>query len=99
MARIGMDNSNDFRWSRRPIGSSRYTQGMYREQTTFTEYNADMLFYDTYFMISKFSYGANSMNQYTSESKIEGQGISIPGIYNLQNINVMPIQSEIFTKA
>jgi hypothetical protein len=33
------------------------------------------------------------MNQYTSESKVEGQGISIPGIYNLQNINVMPIQS------
>jgi hypothetical protein len=23
---------------------------------------------------------------------VEGQGISIPGIYNLQNINVMPIQ-------
>jgi hypothetical protein len=91
-----MDNSNDFRWSRRPIGSSRYTQGMYREQTiAFTEYNADMLLsYDTFGNFSvKFSYGANSMNQYTSESKVEGQGISIPGIYNLQNINVMPIQS------
>ncbi|SDZ93164.1 TonB-linked outer membrane protein, SusC/RagA family [Flavobacterium gillisiae] len=97
MARIGMDNSNDFRWSRRPIGSSRYTQGMYREQTiAFTEYNADMLLsYDHTFgdFSFKISYGANSMNQYTSESKIEGQGISIPGIYNLQNINVMPIQS------
>jgi outer membrane receptor protein involved in Fe transport len=97
MARIGMDNSNDFRWSRRPIGSSRYAQGMYREQTiAFTEYNADMLLsYDHTFgnFSVKFSYGANSMNQYTSESKVEGQGISIPGIYNLQNINVMPIQS------
>ncbi|MFT7395638.1 MAG: ferric enterobactin receptor [Flavobacterium sp.] len=97
MARIGMDNSNDFRWSKRPIGSSRYTQGMYREQTiAFTEYNADMLLtYDHTFgnFSVKFSYGANSMNQYTSESKVEGQGISIPGIYNLQNINVMPIQS------
>ncbi|NRT11575.1 SusC/RagA family TonB-linked outer membrane protein [Flavobacterium sp. 14A] len=97
MARIGMDNSNDFRWSRRPIGSSRYTNGMYREQTIgFTEYNADMLLsYDHTFgdFSIKVSYGANSMNQYTSESKIEGQGISIPGIYNLQNINVMPIQS------
>ncbi|MBE0392782.1 SusC/RagA family TonB-linked outer membrane protein [Flavobacterium sp. PL002] len=97
MARIGMDNSNDFRWSRRPIGSSRYTNGMYREQTIgFTEYNADMLLsYDHTFgdFTVKISYGANSMNQYTSESKIEGQGISIPGIYNLQNINVMPIQS------
>jgi TonB-linked SusC/RagA family outer membrane protein len=97
MARIGMDNSNDFRWSRRPIGSSRYSQGMYREQAIgFTEYNADMLLsYDHSFgdFSVKISYGANSMNQYTSESKIEGQGISIPGIYNLQNINVMPIQS------
>jgi hypothetical protein len=70
---------------------------MYREQTiAFTEYNADMLLsYDNTFgnFSVKFSYGANSMNQYTSESKVEGQGISIPGIYNLQNINVMPIQS------
>lgn len=97
MARIGMDNSNDFRWSRRPIGSSRYASGMYREQTiAFTEYNADMLLtYDRTFgdFSTKFSVGANRMNQFTSESKIEGQGISIPGIYNLQNINVTPIQS------
>jgi hypothetical protein len=52
--------SNDFRWSRRPIGSSRYT-GMYREQTiAFTEYNADMLLsYDNTFgnFSVKFSYG------------------------------------------
>jgi uncharacterized ubiquitin-like protein YukD len=54
---------------------------MYREQTIdFTEYNADMLLsYDhTLRLFVKISYGANSMNQYTSESKIEGQGISIP---------------------
>jgi hypothetical protein len=38
------------------------------------------------------------MNQYTSESKIEGQGISIPGIYNLQNINVILYNLETFTK-
>ena len=97
MVRMGMDNSNDFRWSRRPIGSSRYPQGMYREQTiAFTEYNADaLLSYDRTFgdFSTKFSLGANRMNQYTSEGKIEGQGISIPGIYNLQNINVMPMQS------
>jgi hypothetical protein len=51
---IGMDNSNDFRWwSRRPIGSSRYAAGMYREQTIdFKEYNADMLLsYDHNFEI------------------------------------------------
>jgi ferric enterobactin receptor len=97
MVRMGMDDSNDFRWSRRPIGSSRYPQGMYREQSiAFTEYNADaLLTYDRTFgdFSTKFSLGANRMNQYTSEGKIEGQGISIPGIYNLQNINVMPIQS------
>ena len=97
MTRMGMDDSNDFRWSRRPIGSSRYTQGMYREQSiAFTEYNADaLLSYNRDFgnFSTKVSLGANRMNQYTSESKMEGQGISIPGIYNLQNINVMPIQS------
>jgi hypothetical protein len=42
-----------FRWSRRPIGSSRYAAGMYREQTIdFKEYNADMLLsYDHNFEI------------------------------------------------
>lgn len=95
--RTGMDDSNDFRWSRRPIGSSRYPQGMYREQTiAFTEYNTDLLLsYDHTFgdFSTKFSTGSNQMDQYTSQSQIEGQSISIPGIYNLQNINVMPIQS------
>lgn len=95
--RTGLDDSNDFRWSRRPIGSSRYPQGMYREQTiAFTEYNTDLLLsYDHSIgdFSTKFSAGSNQMNQYTSQSQIEGQSISIPGIYNLQNINVMPIQS------
>ena len=97
MLRTGMDDSNDFRWSRRPIGSSRYPQGMYREQTiAFTEYNSDILLsYDKTFgnFSTKFTTGSNQMDQYTSQSQIEGQSISIPGIYNLQNINVMPIQS------
>jgi TonB-linked SusC/RagA family outer membrane protein len=95
--RTGMDDSNDFRWSRRPIGSSRYPQGMYREQTiAFTEYNTDLLLsFDHTFgdFSTKISAGSNQMDQYTSQSQIEGQSISIPGIYNLQNINVMPIQS------
>ena len=97
MLRTGMDDSNDFRWSRRPIGSSRYPQGMYREQTiAFTEYNSDILLsYDKTFgnFSTKFTTGSNQMDQYTSQGQIEGQSISIPGIYNLQNINVMPIQS------
>ena len=33
IVRSGIDNSYDFRWSRRPLGSSRYPQGMYREQS------------------------------------------------------------------
>jgi hypothetical protein len=38
------------------------------------------------------------MNQYTSESKIEGQGISIPWIYNLQKHQWCLFNLEIFTK-
>ena len=97
MARIGIDDSNDFRWSRRPIGSSRYVAGMYREQSiAFTEINIDALL--SYSKIvgsftTKLSVGANSMDQYTSKGMIEGNGISFPGIYNLQNVNVMPIAS------
>lgn len=94
MARAGIDDSNDLRTSKRPIGSSRYPSGMYREQEiTFTEYNTDFLLsYNRSIgnFTSKVSFGANRMNQITSESKIEGKGISIPGIYNFQNINVTP---------
>lgn len=94
MARAGIDDSNDLRTSKRPIGSSRYPGGMYREQEiAFTEYNTDILVtYNRTFadFTTKLSFGANRMNQITSESKIEGKGISIPGIYNFQNINVTP---------
>lgn len=94
MTRAGIDDSNDLRTSRRPLGSSRYPGGMYREQEiAFTEYNTDFLLsYNRTLgnFTSKFSFGANRMNQFTSESKIEGKGISIPGIYNFQNINVTP---------
>jgi len=97
MFRTGIDDSNDFRWSRRPLNSSRYPKGMYREQTiAFTEANTDFLLsYNHTFgdFSTKISGGANRMDQYTSQGQIEGQSITIPGIYNLQNINVMPIQS------
>ncbi len=94
MVRAGIDDSNDLRTSKRPLGSSRYPGGMYREQEiAFTEYNTDFLLsYNRTIgnFTSKVSFGANRMNQVTSESKIEGKGISIPGIYNFQNINVTP---------
>jgi len=94
LLRAGLDNSNDFRHSRRPIGSSRYTHGMYREQTIgFNELNTDLLLsYSKDFddFSTKISIGAKKMDQFTSENKIEGKGLSIPGMYNLQNINVMP---------
>jgi ferric enterobactin receptor len=95
--RAGMDDSDDFRTSRRPIGSSRYGNGMYREQNiSFTEYNTDMLLsYDRTFgdFSAKISFGANQMNQFTSKGQIEGQSLSTSGLYNLQNINVPTVQS------
>jgi len=97
LIRTGIDDSNDFRWSRRPIGSSRYPQGMYREQSIgFREINADFLLnYTKDFgdFSTKISLGGNSMNQFTSQYKLEGKGLSIPGMYNLQNINVVPAMS------
>lgn len=97
LIRAGIDDSNDFRWSRRPIGSSRYTQGMYREQTIgFREVNTDFLLsYNKDFgnFSTKFSIGASRMNQFTTENQIEGKGLSIPGLYNLQNVNVTPTMS------
>jgi TonB-linked SusC/RagA family outer membrane protein len=94
MARLGSDYFNDFRFSRRPLTSSRYPNGQYREQTVdFRETNLDFLLsYNKTFgnLTSKFSFGSNNMQQITTENFIEGKGISIPGIYNLQNINVTP---------
>ncbi len=97
MVRSGIDDSYDFRWSRRPLGSSRYPQGMYREQSIgFREINTDFLLnYTKDFgdFSTKISLGGNSMNQFTSRYQLEGKGLSIPGIYNLQNINVTPKMS------
>ncbi|MDX2249502.1 MAG: SusC/RagA family TonB-linked outer membrane protein [Bacteroidia bacterium] len=94
LLRIGTDYSNDFRQSRRPMGSVYHPNGMYREQTIgFREVNADFLLsYDKTFgdLSSKISVGGNRLDQNTSESLIEGQGLAIPGIYSLGNINVTP---------
>ncbi|MGI9526452.1 MAG: SusC/RagA family TonB-linked outer membrane protein, partial [Weeksellaceae bacterium] len=94
LARFGLDDNGELRNSRRPFGSSRYARGMYREQNIdFREYNIDFLAtYDNVFddFSTKFSIGGNRMDQYTSQNSIEGKGLTIPGIYNLQNINVTP---------
>ena len=94
MVRYGLDNSSDFRWSRRPKGTVYFTEGMYREQTIdFQESNADFLLtYDTRFgeFTTKVSVGGNQLKQSTKESIIQGNGLSVAGIYTLGNINVMP---------
>jgi TonB-linked SusC/RagA family outer membrane protein len=93
-ARVGSDYFNEFRVSRRPVGSSRYPSGSYREQAIdFKEINSDLFMtYSKSFDIFsvKASIGANKMNQFTSDNFIEGKGLSIPGYYNLQNVNVTP---------
>lgn len=94
MLRAGTDQSNDFRWSRRPIGSHRFPKGMYREQKiNFSETNIDVLAtyqkkltnFDT-----KVSVGANKFNQKIVEGFLQGNGLTIPGLYNSQNISVQP---------
>lgn len=97
MLRSGTDYFDDLRTSRRPIGSQRYPNGMYREQNiTFREVNTDFLLtYNKRFtnVSTVVSVGANRMNQDLTENFIEGRGLAIPGIYTLSNINVTPIMS------
>ncbi|MGB0521827.1 MAG: SusC/RagA family TonB-linked outer membrane protein [Flammeovirgaceae bacterium] len=94
MVRMGIDNFDDLRTSRRPYSSVRYPTGMYREQNiAFIEKNVDFLLtYNKTF--SKFStvisLGGNRMDQRIQEGLVEGRGLAIPGIYTLGNINVTP---------
>jgi ferric enterobactin receptor len=94
LMRIGTDYSDEFRMSRRPMGSVFYRNGMYREQTIdYRETNADFLLsYDKTFrdITTRVSVGANRFDQRTSEGFIEGQSLAIPGIYTLGNINAFP---------
>lgn len=94
MLRFGTDNSSDFRWSRRPMGSVFQPNGMYKEQNIkFVENNADFLLsYNKRFgeFSTQFSVGGNHLSQKTSEGIVQGNGLAIPGIYTLANINVMP---------
>lgn len=103
LTRIGADESNDLRWSRRSIGAQRAPNGLYREQKiNFSEINADFLIsYDKKFgdFETKFSVGGNRFDQKITESLLVGNGLTIPGIYNSQNINVTPVlRNDIFKK-
>ncbi|TSE10514.1 SusC/RagA family TonB-linked outer membrane protein [Aquimarina algiphila] len=103
LARIGADESNDFRWSRRSIGAQRAPNGLYREQRiNFSEINADFLLsYEKEFgnFETKTSIGGNRFDQKITESFLLGNGLTIPGIYNSQNIDVTPeLRSDIFRK-
>ncbi len=93
--RIGRDNFDDLRTSRRPWSAVRFPNGMYREQSIdFTETNMDVLLtYEKRFknFSTVISTGANRMNQTVKENLIQGNGLAIPGIYTLGNINVTPI--------
>lgn len=103
MGRIGLDQSDDFRWSRRSVGAHRFPNGMYREQKIdFAEINADFLL--TYEKIlgdfdTKFSVGGNMFSEKINEGFLQGNGLAIPGIYNAQNIDVTPtLRNNIFEK-
>lgn len=95
LGRIGIDQSDDFRWSRRSIGAVRNPNGMYREQKiNFTEINADFLLTyrkDFENFTTRTSVGGNRFDQQIKEGFLQGNGLSIPGLYNAQNINVVPV--------
>ena len=94
MLRAGTDYFDDLRTSRRPVGAIRYANGMYREQNiNFRETNLDFLLtYDRRFgdFSVVASAGGNRRDEQYTENFIEGRGLAVPGIYNLQNINVTP---------
>lgn len=96
LTRIGLDESNDFRWSRRSIGSHRNPNGMYREQKIkFSELNADaLLSYSNNFadFTTKTSVGTNTFKQKITEGFMQGDGLAIPGMYTAQNINVSAVK-------
>lgn len=103
LLRAGIDDSSDFRWSRRSIGSQRFLKGMYREQNIdFTEINTDFLLsYNDNFgdVETKISVGGNKFTQKTTESFLQINGLAIPGLYNSQNGSVTPVvKNNIFEK-
>ncbi|WP_157976203.1 SusC/RagA family TonB-linked outer membrane protein [Lewinella sp. IMCC34191] len=94
LLRGGTDYFDDLRTSRRPVGAQRYANGMYREQNVnFRETNLDFLLtYTKRFgdFSAVVSGGGNRREEEYRENFIEGRGLAVPGIYNLQNINVNP---------
>ncbi len=94
LLRVGTDRFNDFRTSRRPVGSVYHPNGMYREQRIdFMELNTDFLLtYDRRFgeISTRISMGGNSFRQATKESIVQGNNLTLPGIYTLSNISGTP---------
>ena len=95
LLRAGTDYFDDLRTSRRPVGAQRYANGMYREQNiNYRETNLDFLLtYTKRFgdFSAVVSGGGNRRDEAYRENFIEGRGLAVPGIYNLQNINVTPV--------
>ncbi len=99
MGRIGTDWYYERRQSQRALSTVWYDDGMYYEQTIgFKEINADFLLtYDNKLgdnLGVKVSAGGNRMNRTHYEDLIQGDKLSIPGVYNLGNIAEMPTMTQ-----
>ena len=95
LLRYGSDGFDDLRTSRRPWSAVRFPNGMYREQSiNFNERNIDaLLTWDKRHgeaFTTVVSVGANRMDRTIKQSTIQGDGLAVPGIYTLGNINVQP---------
>ncbi|MEN7550269.1 SusC/RagA family TonB-linked outer membrane protein [Rapidithrix thailandica] len=97
MLRTGLDQSEDFRRTIRPMSSIKFPRGMYREQTVFyQENNSDFLAsYKPKWEEFEFkaSVGGNYRKLIKRNYKLTAKELNIPGVYNLGNATTMPVLS------
>lgn len=87
--RGGMDYSSEFRTSRKPMSSTQFANGYYREQTiNNTELNGDFLLkYDRQFgdIGVTGNFGGNTMQREYKQVSLLTKKLLVPGVYSLRN--------------
>lgn len=94
--RIGGDNFDDRRRSRRAVGQPAFREGMYREQDVrLQEFNIDGMLSYTKDLSNNlnlgFNLGASSYRQLISNKIAQTNSLAIPGVYSLGNAADSPL--------